>query len=642
MKRFVSVGAHKRAFPKRKFAEGGAERLDGGGLSRDDPRYKSAVDSYLAQGYPQDEAEEFTQATGPNPVAPYNKMSGNRPLADIAVPETSVTPQTPSSGGAQPLAPETTAAPAATSAKSTSKTTTTTKPSSGTPDWLRALAGAGFGAGTGLGALGGMSAAMLLPLIFKSKKKDTTDTEKAQGGPIELNQGGSMQMRAPRGGRTMRFQDGGLAGITPITNPNPGAALGQMQGRLSAAMAGPPPTSATSGWTPPTAPAGFVPPPPTPDQLAMNNQALNTVPSFLGGRNAGGAPPAMASGMQGGAPPPSFQPIPNPGLGALAAPGMVLAPGTGPGAGIPPSAALAGLRQGLAGTPRPMRGMRPGGVPGPMPGMQPGGVPGPMPGGRALGWPQSFPQGLPPGGTAAGLPPGLFAGAPPATPQTAAQLMLNPANTMAPPPAMATGGSVGETLAKKRRPDRQWGDTEKSAENLPPAPVKKAKGGAMTRKPKGPAKGPKVSIAVVNRRPPVPTPAPDDMQAAPPPPGPPAGLPPGMAQGGKWIQGAIKKPGALHKQLGVPQGEKIPAKKLAAAAGKGGKLGQRARLAQTLKGMKKNRGGECKDKMAAGGVAKVRHGFPNTKKAPPKAFAGGGKVRGCGAATKGCGFSGIF
>ena len=61
------------------------------------------------------------------------------------------------------------------------------------------------------------------------------------------------------------------------------------------------------------------------------------------------------------------------------------------------------------------------------------------------------------------------------------------------------------------------------------------------------------------------------------------------AKGGKvkkWIQGAIKKPGALHEQLGVPQGEPIPAKKLAKASKASGKLGQRARLAQTLKGMK--------------------------------------------------------
>jgi hypothetical protein len=55
----------------------------------------------------------------------------------------------------------------------------------------------------------------------------------------------------------------------------------------------------------------------------------------------------------------------------------------------------------------------------------------------------------------------------------------------------------------------------------------------------------------------------------------------------KWIQKAIKRPGALHKQLGVAKGKKIPAKKLAAAAKKGGKLGKRARLAQTLRKLHK-------------------------------------------------------
>ena len=55
--------------------------------------------------------------------------------------------------------------------------------------------------------------------------------------------------------------------------------------------------------------------------------------------------------------------------------------------------------------------------------------------------------------------------------------------------------------------------------------------------------------------------------------------------GGNWIAGAVKHPGALHKELGVPQGEKIPAKKLNAAAAKGGKEGERARLAKTLKGL---------------------------------------------------------
>ena len=54
-----------------------------------------------------------------------------------------------------------------------------------------------------------------------------------------------------------------------------------------------------------------------------------------------------------------------------------------------------------------------------------------------------------------------------------------------------------------------------------------------------------------------------------------------------WIAGAIKKPGALRKELGVKKGEKIPAKKLKAAAKKKGVEGKRARLAETLKGFKK-------------------------------------------------------
>jgi len=53
----------------------------------------------------------------------------------------------------------------------------------------------------------------------------------------------------------------------------------------------------------------------------------------------------------------------------------------------------------------------------------------------------------------------------------------------------------------------------------------------------------------------------------------------------KWIQGAIKHPGALRKELGAKKGKPIPAKKLAAAAKKGGKIGKRARLAETLKKM---------------------------------------------------------
>lgn len=50
-----------------------------------------------------------------------------------------------------------------------------------------------------------------------------------------------------------------------------------------------------------------------------------------------------------------------------------------------------------------------------------------------------------------------------------------------------------------------------------------------------------------------------------------------------WIQSAIKRSGQLHRDLGVKKGEPIPQGKLREAAKKGGKVGQRARLALTLK-----------------------------------------------------------
>jgi hypothetical protein len=54
-----------------------------------------------------------------------------------------------------------------------------------------------------------------------------------------------------------------------------------------------------------------------------------------------------------------------------------------------------------------------------------------------------------------------------------------------------------------------------------------------------------------------------------------------------FIKGAIKKPGALRAELGAKKGKPIPAGKLAKAAKAPGKLGQRARFAEVLKGMKK-------------------------------------------------------
>ncbi len=66
-----------------------------------------------------------------------------------------------------------------------------------------------------------------------------------------------------------------------------------------------------------------------------------------------------------------------------------------------------------------------------------------------------------------------------------------------------------------------------------------------------------------------------------------------------WIAGAIKKPGALHREMGVKKGTKIPAGRLAAAAKKGGKLGQRARLAMTLKKLHKMKAAKPGDMMMA-------------------------------------------
>lgn len=55
-----------------------------------------------------------------------------------------------------------------------------------------------------------------------------------------------------------------------------------------------------------------------------------------------------------------------------------------------------------------------------------------------------------------------------------------------------------------------------------------------------------------------------------------------------WIQGAIKKPGALHKALGVPMGKKIPEAKLDKAAKSNSPLmRKRVALAKTLGKFKK-------------------------------------------------------
>lgn len=58
-----------------------------------------------------------------------------------------------------------------------------------------------------------------------------------------------------------------------------------------------------------------------------------------------------------------------------------------------------------------------------------------------------------------------------------------------------------------------------------------------------------------------------------------------------WIKGAIKHPGALHAELGVPQGKKIPGAKLRKAASSNNPtLKKRALFALELKGFRRKQG----------------------------------------------------
>ena len=52
-----------------------------------------------------------------------------------------------------------------------------------------------------------------------------------------------------------------------------------------------------------------------------------------------------------------------------------------------------------------------------------------------------------------------------------------------------------------------------------------------------------------------------------------------------WIKKATSHKGALHKNLGIPEGTKIPKQTLETAAMEPGKTGREARLALTLEKM---------------------------------------------------------
>lgn len=61
------------------------------------------------------------------------------------------------------------------------------------------------------------------------------------------------------------------------------------------------------------------------------------------------------------------------------------------------------------------------------------------------------------------------------------------------------------------------------------------------------------------------------------------------SEGKNWIAGAIKKPGALRKELHIKKGKTIPKAKLKVAAKVKGKEGKRARLAITLSKLRKKK-----------------------------------------------------
>jgi len=68
----------------------------------------------------------------------------------------------------------------------------------------------------------------------------------------------------------------------------------------------------------------------------------------------------------------------------------------------------------------------------------------------------------------------------------------------------------------------------------------------------------------------------------------------------KFIKKAIgANKGALHRHLGVPEGEKIPEDKLRAALHSGDPtIRKEAVLARTLKGMKKHKGKSTKERIS--------------------------------------------
>lgn len=79
----------------------------------------------------------------------------------------------------------------------------------------------------------------------------------------------------------------------------------------------------------------------------------------------------------------------------------------------------------------------------------------------------------------------------------------------------------------------------------------------------------------------------------------------------KWIQGTHLKKGALHRDLGVPEGQDIPEEKLREAThSKDKTVARRANLAMTMKGFKH---GDEKKKRSASEIRKTMYGSKKEK-----------------------------
>jgi len=150
------------------------------------------------------------------------------------------------------------------------------------------------------------------------------------------------------------------------------------------------------------------------------------------------------------------------------------------------------------------------------------------------------------------------------------------ANVAASPPGPDTSGAVQPGLPGAGAIPRSDGSQGYFSDGGPIPP--RNAGALRARKPKpgNQAKPTKAARAAMNPQLEQPVSSPRNTEASP------SNQDPMLADGGHFIQGAIKHPGALHEDLGVPQGQKIPKAKLDAAAHSKGKVGRRARFAETL------------------------------------------------------------